>query len=505
VAHVAPPLAASAPDGARPQAAGANVIGFFQAEFGQGEVARRLAAALEQGGVPFSTVTLREIPHRYIPHRQEHPFVERRGGEYGTNILCVNAEHVPAYYESVGRELLGGRYTVGVWFWETSRFPAELQPALDVVDEVWVASRFVEDAVASETWKPVLTFPLPVEPPREPMLRREDLALPEAEFVFLFVFDFFSTLERKNAIGLVEAFKQAFPPESGAFLLIKTINGNERLADLELLRTAVGGHPDIRVHDGFISPDQIQALTAHADCYVSLHRSEGFGLTIAEAMAYGKPAIATAYSGNLTFMNDDNSYLVPWAPMIVPEECGPYPAGAEWADPDLEAAAALMRHVYEHPEEARERAQRGRQTVLQRHSLERTGSFLSERLMQIERLRTERERVTTPARRVNAYVAAGPSTSWEAPSRFGFFGRLYRRLLRRALQPVLVRQREFELAVAAGLEQAEEMGRQQRDRLNRLEEVARRLDAQVDQLTALAAALDRRVSDERPQRERQSD
>jgi hypothetical protein len=154
-----------------------------------------------------------------------------------------------------------------------------------------------------------------------------------------------------------------------------------------------------------------------------------------------------------------------------------------------------MRHVYEHPDESRDRAERGRESILERHSLERTGSFLAERLTQIDRLRTERERVMTPARRVDAYVVGGPSTAWDAPSRFGFLGRLYRRLLRRALQPYLVRQREFELAVAAGLEQSEAMAQRQRDQLRRLEETTRRLDAQVDQLAALAAALERQLAE----------
>lgn len=478
---------------------GVNLIGFFRAEFGQGEVARRLAAALEGAGVPHSTTLITEIPHRYIPHRQDHTFKERlASGDHGTNIVCLNAEHLPVYAETTGRDVLADRYNVGVWFWETSQFPEELHGALDYVDEVWAASTFVADAIAAETWKPVLTFPLPVLKPPLSALPRAELRLPPDDFVFVFVFDFFSTAERKNPIGLIEAFKRAFEPDSGALLVIKSINGEKQPAELARLTKHAAGRPDIVIDDGYVDSDRVSSLIAAADCYVSLHRSEGFGLTIAEAMAYGKPAIATGYSGNLAFMNEDNSYLVPFALTTVPEDCGPYPAGAAWADPNLDAAAALMRRVFEHPDEARERAERGREAVLERHSVERTGSFLAERLTQIDRLRAERERVTTPARRVEEYVAAGPTTSWDAPSRFGFFGRLYRRLLRRALQPYLVRQREFELAVAAGLEQAEAMAQRQRDQLKRLEETVRRLDAQTEQLAALAAALERRLADREP-------
>ena len=307
-------------------------------------------AALDRTGLEYTTVT-----YERIPHRQEHPFIERDGELFSANVVSLNAEHLVQFALDSGRDLLRNRYSAGLWFWETSRFPKQFRHAFDYVDEVWVASDFVGDAVRRETSKPVLTFPLPVLVPPPPALGRADLGLPEDAFVFLFVFDFFSTLERKNPLGLIDAFTRAFPEPGRALLYLKSINGSRAPLDLARVREAAAGRPDIVLSDGYLEGDRLTALTALCDCYVSLHRSEGFGLTIAEAMAFEKPAIATGYSGNLAFMDAESSYLVPYELATLDEAVGPYPAGTEWADPDLDEAARLMRHVVEEPDQARER------------------------------------------------------------------------------------------------------------------------------------------------------
>jgi glycosyltransferase involved in cell wall biosynthesis len=445
---------------------GVNVVGFFRAEFGQGEAARRLVAALERTGLPFSTVT-----YDRIPHRQEHPFAERNGEAFPNNIVCLNAEHLVQFALDNGRDLLRNRYSAGLWFWETSRFPPRFRHALDYIDEVWVASDFVREAVARETSKPVLTFPLPVLVPEPPALTsRADLGLPEDAFVFLFVFDFFSTLERKNPLGLIEAFTRAFPKPGRALLYLKSINGSKTPSDLARVQQAAE-RPDIVLSDGYIEGDRLTALTAQCDCYVSLHRSEGFGLTIAEAMAFGKPAIATAYSGNLAFMDAESSYLVPYLPVTLDEAVGPYPAGTVWADPDLHEAARLMRHVVDDPEEARSRGALGKAAVEDRQSLKRAAEFLGDRMPQLERLRLERDARETAGSRAAEFLAFGPSLPWDARSR-GFFGRAYRKLLQRLLRPYTMRQRELETQLVHGLEDLE----RSRDRLDA---AVRQLEEQV--------------------------
>jgi glycosyltransferase involved in cell wall biosynthesis len=453
---------------------GVNVVGFFRAEFGQGEAARRLVAALERTELPYTTVT-----YERIPHRQEHPFADRDGELFSANIVSLNAEHLVQFTLDSGRDLLRNRYSAGLWFWETSRFPKQFRHAFDYVDEIWVASDFVGEAVRRETAKPVLTFPLPVLVPPAPSLGRADLGLPEDAFVFLFVFDFFSTLQRKNPLGLIEAFTRAFPEPSRALLYLKSINGSRAPSDLTRVREAAAERPDIVLADGYLEGDRLTALTALSDCYVSLHRSEGFGLTIAEAMAFGKPAIATGYGGNLAFMDDESSYLVPFELQTLDEAVGPYPAGTEWADPDLDEAARLMRHVVEQPDEARERGRRGKAAVEERQSLERAAEFLGDRIPQFDRLLQERLARETPGSRAAEFLAFGPSLAWDAHSR-GPAGRWYRTLLRRLLRPYTMRQRELETQLVHGLEDLERSRDSLTEAVRQLEQRLRELERPGD-------------------------
>ena len=440
--------------------AGANIVGFFRAEFGHGEAARRMAAAVERAGIPFSTITMR-APH----HREDHVFVERTSSElYPTNLVCLNAEHMLEFAEAGGRDLLADRYTIGVWCWEGSVFPSSLRPAFRLVDEVWVASEFVAGVISTETDKPVLRFPMPVVVRDGPTLARADVGLPDDRFVFLFVYDFFSTLERKNPLALIEAFKRAFEPGAGPILVLKSINGEAHPAELARVREAASTHPDIRVVDAFVPAEHVDAYTALSDCYVSLHRSEGFGFTIADAMAHGKPAIATRYSGNLTFMDDENSYLVDAGLATVPPGIPNYPAGSVWADPNVDQAAQLMREVVADSAEATARGERGRQTILRNHAIERTAEFVGARLAEVAGRTTERGGGDTPAQIAERFLVRGPSVRWDLPSaRFGKLGVNARSLLRRVLRPYLLRQREWESAVVDALRQSEVIAEQQRE------------------------------------------
>src|SRR5919197_703924 len=285
---------------------GVNVVGFFRAEFGHGEAGRRILAGIDQAGIPHTTIA-GKTPH----HREKHPFTARGDRPvYPTNVVCLNPEHILEFAQHGGAELFLDRYTVGVWCWEASRFPDSFRPAFDLVDEVWVASDYVAEIVADATAKPVHVFPMPVEVTPPPALSRAEVGLPEDRFVFLFAFDFFSTVERKNPFGLAEAFTRAFAPGEGPVLVMKTINGTKQPGELKRLREAAGERSDVRIVDNYVSGEEMRGLVANCDPYVSLHRSEGFGFPLAEAMVYEKPVIATGYSGNLMFMDESDSYLV---------------------------------------------------------------------------------------------------------------------------------------------------------------------------------------------------
>lgn len=441
---------------------GINVAGFFRAELGLGEAARRLVNAVEHSGVPYSTLTYTGI----TANRQDHPFESALSEPiYDTNLICINADILTHFAQDIGPDFFRGRYSIGFWFWEVSQFLKEMHEALDFVNEIWVASDYVAGAIAQETGKPVFALPLPVEIPNVELLSRADLGLPD-DFLFFFAFDFWSTLERKNPLGLVEAFKRAFRAGEGPMLLIKSINGDKRLPELERLRAALADRSDIRVVDEYVSAREKESLMATCDCYVSLHRSEGFGLTMAEAMAYGKPVIATAYSGNLTFMTEANSYLVPYKITRVPPGCEPYPVGAKWADPDIEAAASLMRHVYEDRAEARERGAKGCEDILTRHDPARAAEFVASRFEEIQRIRAARPvELELPAslfvssrptlERAEERVSRGIGAPLSAGSRRGRAKALVRRILLRALWPQLADQHEINVAVIEALQRVE--------------------------------------------------
>jgi len=194
------------------------------------------------------------------------------------------------------------------------------------------------------------------------------------------VFDYLSTVQRKNPVGLIEAFKLAFAPGEGPQLLIKTINAPLRpLAEEELL-WAAHGRSDIHIVDRSLSGEEMAGLMAACDCYVSLHRAEGFGLTMAEAMAIGKPVIGTGYSGNVDFMNSENSYLVDYTIGRVGPDCEIYPPEGEWADPSNEHAAKLMRSVFSEPAKAAARGQRAAADVARLLSADVTGQRMRDRL-----------------------------------------------------------------------------------------------------------------------------
>jgi glycosyltransferase involved in cell wall biosynthesis len=361
---------------------GVNVFGYVFAEHGIGEVARQVIQVVQHAGLDFSV-----IPYTETFSRQAVVVDDLGGREaiYDTNLLCVNADALPHFVDHFGRAILAGRYNIGLWAWEVAELPASMARSAEVLDEVWGCSAFTASSIAQVVPLPVFSLPPPITVPDLPSRRQQALGAAVNEFSFLFCFDFNSIFERKNALAILAAFKLAFPPGHGARLLIKTINGNDFQSQLERLTAAARDRLDIQVVDGYLPPLDQRILINSCDAYVSLHRAEGFGLTLAEAMALGKPVIATGYSGNLDFMRAENSYLVPYELVDIPPGCEPYPQSSVWAEPDVEAAARLMRRVFDDRDEARRRAEQARQDIARYHSAPARAGFVRRRFDAIHR------------------------------------------------------------------------------------------------------------------------
>jgi len=378
------PRAAAARVGDPPSPA-VNVAGFFNGTLGLGEAARLYVRALQAAGVAVTTTTVevdrpvREAQRRLGKDYGNLEFADLRAAEEcAFNLICVNADELPRFAEESGADFFAGRRSIGVWAWETDVIPARWDSAYQYLDEIWVYSRYVAEHLARASPIPVVCVPPPVVAP-DGAGQSSGVVLPDG-FRFMFMFDFFSTQRRKNAPGVIEAFRRAFAPGEGPQLLIKTIHGAARPESYDELRHAASGRPDVHIIDQALDVVAKSALMTECDCYVSLHRSEGYGLPLTECMALGKPVIATGYSGNVDFMTPANSYLVDSELTRVGDGVEIYPAEGRWAEPDLNHAAGLMREVYADREGARARGRRARRDIAATLAPDIVGAIARDRL-----------------------------------------------------------------------------------------------------------------------------
>ena len=297
------------------------------------------------------------------------------------NLICVDAAQHFAIMSHLGAELFEERYNIGAWAWELPRFPEKWYDRFAYYDEIWVATTFIANALAPISPVPVVRIP-PVLIPgtlgdRDSGRRR--LSVPSEEFVYLFVFDFHSHMERKNPLALIDAFTRAFGPSEPVRLVIKCVNADSDREGFAAMSARARGYP-IDFHARYWPSQDLRDLMAACDAYVSLHRSEGTGLTITDAMALGKPVIATSWSGNMDFMNVSNSFPVRYELVELQKNVGPYRAGEIWADPSVEHAAELMRRVFEDREEAGARGRAARREIEANYSEEKVADLVRQRL-----------------------------------------------------------------------------------------------------------------------------
>lgn len=341
-----------------------NYVGYLRAEMGMGQAARGYVKALQSVGV---RPALMDISHLSASRCSDDSLVTQPpesmpAAPADINIFHVNADVLPSVIDYLSPQITQGRYNIGIWAWESSHFPEQWRDRFALLDEIWVGSQFMANAIAPWASCPVLVMPHVVElPPSVPCIRQA-WNLPAEAMVFLFLFDFYSVVERKNPYAVIEAFTRAFAPADDALLLIKTI-GAEAFPKQRAALQAKAQDDRIRIIDKTLDRKDLNSLFSCCDVFVSLHRLEGFGLGLAEAMSFGKPVIATAYGGNTDFMRAGNSILIPYTLQKLQQDHGPYASGTLWASPDIDVAAQEMRGLYENRAKAKSIGERARRTI----------------------------------------------------------------------------------------------------------------------------------------------
>jgi len=373
-------------NGIRPQRnvpAGINLVAYMRAEIGIGTAARGMATAFEAVGIPFNVINFER--GSYASHTNDSwVHKEVRQSRYDITVVCVNPDNSFNLRTQVSPEILCNRYVIGYWFWELPEMPDAWLSDFEFTDEVWAASTFITDAISGKAPVPVVRVPPVVQLTPGKRFSRAELGLPDGRFLFLAMFDTKSVLHRKNPLGVLRAFSNAFRPDDASVGLVLKFNDPDyRLPVLRTLRDELADRENVFVIDRTLHRDELSSLIAVSDCFVSLHRSEGFGLGPAEAMSLGKPAIITNWSGNTDYMTADNCIAIDYELVQLGQDYGPYKADQYWAEADLEQATYWMKRIVHEPELARSIGSHGQQTIASRFSPGAVGKIIQARLQQV--------------------------------------------------------------------------------------------------------------------------
>jgi len=347
------------------------VLGFLRSSIGLGALGRLNARALEHLGLDPSWIDVGPVFNlapAVGPPLPIHPDC----GE-GPVWLHVNPPELPRALRTVGVNPLRHRWLIGYWNWELSEIDSLWCRSFSFVDEIWVPSRFTASAFDVRSSPPTRVVHPPLPPPRPPSAGREVFGLPEDVVVFLMAFDMRSSMDRKNPLGAIRAFRRAMGDRTDALLVVKVSHAAEDSRQFAVLEREVAGMPNVRIMSSVISELAMSELLHACDVVVSLHRAEGFGLLLAEAMQRGRCVVATDWSGNCDFLNDENSLPVPYVLRPVRDAQGIYRNTGRrvWAEPNLDAAADRIRSLVARPDLRKELGARAKNDAERLFSLPR--------------------------------------------------------------------------------------------------------------------------------------
>jgi glycosyltransferase involved in cell wall biosynthesis len=321
---------------------GINLFGSFSQNSGLGQGCRLLAREIERSGVPHTFI---DYAASSGLNHDNHEFDGKYGTScrYGVNVFQINMHEMARAFCAMNRNIWRRHYNIAFWSWENEEFPEEWIPMLSQLDEIWTPAEYDCISLRKVTARPVRSIPYIVDAPYDETADRKFFRLPENQFLFLMLFDYNSISERKNPFGAIRAFKDAFRPDAyEAGLVIKIANGSRQV--LKEIDSVMKGY-DVYFVNESLPKNRVNALIRCCDAYVSLHRAEGFGLVLAEAMLLGVPTIATAYSANTEFQDSSRACLVKYHLQKIGKNIYPYKKDYLWAEPDIHEAAEYMKKL----------------------------------------------------------------------------------------------------------------------------------------------------------------
>jgi glycosyltransferase involved in cell wall biosynthesis len=332
--------------------AGVNVAGYFHYAAGVGTLARSVTRGLDAVGIPHQDVTLPVVPSGMTSFDPDSTCLPQRVWEqhrldYGVNITVANADAMAQARAFLGPSYDHCRRHIAYWVWETDCLPGKFADEAEGLDAIWTCSEFSARSLR-KTIDPgirVDVVPCCVAPPAPGDPRRLPVSLPKGRTLIGFFFDARSVVERKNPADLLRAFRRAFRADDKVSLVLKVNHPKSAPDVMRKLEALADGLSVIWLHDLLLDDVQTSTLIDRLDIYASLHRAEGFGLVLAEAMALGKVVVATGFSANTEFMDDRCSRLVRCREIVTDRAHGPYPRGTRWAEPDVEHASEILRSL----------------------------------------------------------------------------------------------------------------------------------------------------------------
>ena len=363
---------------------GVLFIGYAEGELGIGQAFRSDLCAAAGADIHFAVYPFRVG----VETRLTSPFMPERYDKkhaYDINVIEVAADQCQVVFRSIDSRVTRDSYNVLRTYWELPNAPEAWRPMLNGIDEIWAPNGFVADAFREIFRGPINLIPPTVDVGEGPYPARDYYGMDARRFYFLFSFDYFSSPYRKNPLGVLEAFRIAFPNRSeNVGLVLKSSGTVGHYPEIrKAIQHASAADPQILILDRNLPRRDMLGLVRAADAYVSLHRSEGFGLGIAEALSFGRIVVGTNFSGNTDFLTEQTGFPVPYTFRPVDSDEYPWQRGQVWAEPDVAEAARIMHEVFDAPECALKRAASGQMLVKHKYGLAAVGQAMQMRFVEL--------------------------------------------------------------------------------------------------------------------------